>query len=153
MRCALTTISGSDLVTEQARLDGLPSETGGEMAMMMLRTLHRAVLAMAFTLALTSMASAHEQPTCSELGIETHAQHVIGDYVTGLGGIGGGMDWPPAGLIGDALRGFGALVPGGPGPGFHFTIEGLAPGASFCIPEAHPNGFNTPSTPRSPGRR
>ena len=33
---------------------------------------------------------------------------------------------------------------GGPGPGFHFTIDGLAPGASFCNEQAHPNGFNTP---------
>jgi hypothetical protein len=95
---------------------------------------------------------AHE-PTCSELGLETHAQHIIGDYVTGLGGIGGGMDWPPKGLVGDAIRGMGALIPGGPGPGFHFTIDGLPPGASFCNPQAHPNGFDTPDTRRGQGPR
>ena len=89
---------------------------------------------------------ASADPTCSGLGgIETHAQHVIGDYVTGLGGIGGGIDWPPSGEVGEAVSdNGGALVPGGPGPGFHFTIEGLPPGASFCNPQAHPNGFDTP---------
>jgi len=92
-------------------------------------------------------ASAHEGATCSGLGgIEVHGQHVIGDYVTGLGGIGGGLDWPPAGEVGAAIQanGGGAAVPGGPGPGFHFTIPGLAPGASFCNEQAHPNGFTTP---------
>jgi hypothetical protein len=113
----------------------------------------RAPLAIAVALAMPSLALAHEQPTCSEFGLETHAQHIIGDYVTGLGGLGGGLDWPPAGLVGNAIRGMGALVPGGPGPGFHFEIEGLPPGASFCIPQAHPNGFNTPDTRGAPRSR
>lgn len=92
-------------------------------------------------------ASAHGDATCGGLGgIEVHGQHVIGDYVTGLGGIGGGLDWPPAGQVGAAVQanGGGAATPGGPGPGFHFTIPGLAPGASFCNEQAHPNGFDTP---------
>ena len=102
------------------------------------------VLATAFA---GGTASAHGDATCGGLGgIEVHGQHVIGDYVTGLGGIGGGLDWPPAGEVGAAIQanGGGAAVPGGPGPGFHFTIPGLAPGASFCNEQAHPNGFTTP---------
>jgi hypothetical protein len=71
-------------------------------------------------------------PNCSHLGIATHGEHIVGDYVTGTGGIGpGGISWPPAGEVGEATGGEGAAVPGGPGPGFHF-IEGFAPGASFC---------------------
>ncbi len=100
-----------------------------------------------------SGAFAHDSATCQGLGgIEVHGQHVVGDYVTGLGGIGGGLEWPPAGQVGDAIGGSGgAVVPGGPGPGFHFTIEGLAPGASFCIEQAHPNGFDTPDNVPVPG--
>ena len=89
-------------------------------------------------------ASAHGEPTCSGLGgIAVHGQHVVGDYVTGIGG---GLAWPPAGQVGQAVSANrGAAVAGGPGPGFHFTIPGLAPGASFCNEQAHPNGFTTPS--------
>lgn len=103
------------------------------------------VLAAAFA---GGTASAHGDATCSGLGgIEVHGQHIIGDYVTGVGGIGGGLVWPPAGQVGAAIRanGGGAAVPGGPGPGFHFTIPGLAPGASFCNEQAHANGFTTPA--------
>lgn len=93
-------------------------------------------------------ASAHGDPTCSGVfGSElvVHGQHVVGDYVTGTGGISGGLEWPPAGQIGAVVAANGgAAVPGGPGPAFHFTIPGLAPGASFCNPQAHPNGFTTP---------
>jgi hypothetical protein len=73
-------------------------------------------------------------PTCSAtLGIEVHGQHIVGDYV-----IGGGTSWPPShGVVGDAVGGAGAEVPGGPGPGFHFP-NGFAPGASFC------NGSSSP---------
>jgi hypothetical protein len=91
------------------------------------------------------VASAH--PACSEeVGIAVHGEHIVGDYVTGLGGIGpGGIEWPPAGQVGAAVQvNGGAAVPGGPGPGFHFTIDGLPPGASFCNAQAHPNGFDTP---------
>jgi hypothetical protein len=102
-------------------------------------------------------ASAHDSATCSgALGsaIVVHGQHVVGDYVTGLGGIfGDGLDWPPAGQVGDAVQeNGGALTPGGPGPGFHFTIEGLPPGASFCNEQAHPNGFDTPDNVPTPGQ-
>lgn len=104
----------------------------------------------ALVLGMCSGVVSAQEPTCAgEGGIENHAQHVIGDYVTGLGGIGGGIDWPPAGEVGQTIGGEGALVPGGPGPGFHFTMEGLPPGASFCIPQAHPNGFETPDTRRN----
>jgi hypothetical protein len=81
------------------------------------------------------------EPTCaSTLGIAVHGQHIVGDYVTGIGRA--NIDWPPkGGVVGDAVAGQGAVIPGGPGPGFHF-IEGFAPGASFCndsnSPGLHP---------------
>lgn len=94
--------------------------------------------------------SAHDGPTCEGVfgtDLVVHGQHVVGDYVTGLGGLSGVLAWPPAGAVGAAVQeNGGAAVPGGPGPGFHFTIDGLAPGASFCNEQAHPNGFNTPDT-------
>src|SRR5688500_914797 len=44
---------------------------------------------------------AHESSTCHDAfgsGIEVHGQHIVGDYVTGLGGIfGDGLEWPPKG--------------------------------------------------------
>jgi hypothetical protein len=94
-------------------------------------------------------ASAHGDATCADAlgsGIVVHGQHIVGDYVTGLGGIfGDGLQWPPAGQVGDAVSANGgAAMPGGPGPGFHFGIPGLPPGASFCNEQAHPNGFTTP---------
>jgi hypothetical protein len=105
-----------------------------------------AVLGAALTAA---PASGHGDATCHDAlgsGIEVHGQHIVGDYVTGLGGIfGDGLQWPPAGQVGEAVKANGgAVTPGGPGPGFHFTIPGLAPGASFCNEQAHPNGFTTP---------
>lgn len=108
-----------------------------------------AVLTAAFSAA---PASAHGDATCSDAlgsGIVVHGQHIVGDYVTGLGGIfGDGLQWPPAGQVGAAVKANGgADVPGGPGPGFHFGIPGLAPGASFCNEQAHPNGFTTPPAP------
>ena len=103
-------------------------------------------------------ASAHDSATCNDAfgsGIVVHGQHIVGDYVTGLGGIfGDGLQWPPAGQVGAAVsENGGAVTPGGPGPGFHFTIDGLAPGASFCNEQAHPNGFNTPDHVPTPGNR
>ena len=89
---------------------------------------------------------AQGDPTCAGLGgIAVHGQHIIGDYVTGLGGIGGGLDWPPSGQVGQAIQenGGGVQVAGGPGPGFHFP-NGFAPGASFCNEQAHPGGFEVP---------
>ncbi|WP_265570405.1 hypothetical protein [Sphingomicrobium nitratireducens] len=86
-------------------------------------------------LVLGSPASAHE-PTCSGFGtLANHGNHVVGDYVSGLGGfdLGDGMGWPPPGHeVGAANKANGgALTPGGPGPGSHFEWGG-APGASFC---------------------
>jgi hypothetical protein len=80
-------------------------------------------------------------PTCSDtLAIEVHGQHVVGDYVAGIGH---DLEWPISGReIGAAVKANrGAAVPGGPGPGFHF-VHGVAPGASFCTdsqsPGVHP---------------
>lgn len=76
-------------------------------------------------------------PTCADtLDIDNHGQHVVGDYVTGTGHA--DLAWPPSGgAVGDAVRGEGAVVPGGPGPGFHF-VYGVAPGASFCTDSSSP---------------
>ena len=79
-------------------------------------------------------------PTCSEtLGIANHGEHIVADYVTGLGR--DNVGWPLNGRVGADTGGEGAAVPGGPGPGFHF-LNGVAPGASFCLdaasPGAHP---------------
>lgn len=71
-------------------------------------------------------------PTCSDtLGIAVHGQHIVGDYVIGIGR--DNIDWPPAGgVVGDAVSANGGVtIAGGPGPGFHFPM-GMAPGASFC---------------------
>jgi hypothetical protein len=109
-------------------------------------TLLVGTIALASAMALTTGTGASAEPTCAGLGgIEVHAQHIVGDYVTGLGGIGGGISWPPAGEVGQAVSANGgAVVPGGPGPAFHFP-NGVAPGASFCNPQAHPGGFDTPA--------
>ena len=88
----------------------------------------------------TAAQSTNPTPTCSEaLDIEVHGEHVIGDYVTGIGH--DILDWPPqGGAIGDAVRdNRGVEVRGGPGPGFHFA-HGIAPGASFCTDSRSP-GF------------
>lgn len=82
-------------------------------------------------------AAAHS-PTCSEaLGIAVHGQHVVADYVTGIGHEESG--WPiSGGMVGGAVKANrGAALPGGPGPEFHF-VYGIAPGASFCT------GSNSP---------
>ena len=109
-----------------------------------------AALAVAFVTGGTAGAQAGS-PTCADVlgsGIVVHGQHIVGDYVTGLGAVlpgTGHLDWPPAGQVGEAVQeNGGALIPGGPGPGFHFG-EGLPPGASFCLEQAHPNGFTIPS--------
>lgn len=72
-------------------------------------------------------------PTCSDvLDIEVHGQHVVGDYVAGLGH--SALEWPPrGGVVGKAVaENGGAALPGGPGPGFHFPND-VPPGASFCV--------------------
>jgi len=104
-----------------------------------------------------SGASAAGTPTCANVldsGIAVHGEHIVGDYVTGLGGVfGDGLGWPPAGQVGEAVQDNGGVTtPGGPGPGFHFTVDGLAPGASFCVDQAHPNGFDTPDNVPAPGQ-
>jgi hypothetical protein len=113
------------------------------------RVVALAVIAVCGTALSAGPAAAHGDATCHDAlgsGIEVHGQHIVGDYVTGLGGIfGDGLQWPPAGQVGEAVKANGgAAMPGGPGPGFHFGIPGLPPGASFCIEQAHPNGFTTP---------
>ena len=87
-----------------------------------------------------SMATAG--PTCSStLDIANHGEHIVADYITGLGRE--NMEWSPSGgVVGEALAGSGAAVPGAPGPGSHF-VHGFAAGASFCLdqsqsPGAHP---------------
>jgi hypothetical protein len=88
----------------------------------------------AVVLALGLAAPAAASPTCAGVGgIANHGEHIVGDYVTGLGGIGGGLGWPPGPEVGQTVAGNGGVVVrGGPGPGFHFP-NGHAPGASFCI--------------------
>lgn len=85
--------------------------------------------------------SAWASPTCSaELGIVVHGQHIVGDYITGIGHT--ELDWPPSGgVVGGAIGGEGVVVPGGPGPGFHFP-NGFAPGASFCVDQAASRGVH-----------
>lgn len=88
----------------------------------------------------TDVASANG-PTCSStLDVAVHGQHVVGDYVTGIGR--GNIDWPPSGgVVGEAIAGEGVAIAGGPGPGFHFP-EGFAPGASFCLLQSQAPGFH-----------
>jgi hypothetical protein len=84
------------------------------------------------------------QPTCSDVGldVEVHGQHVVRDYVVGDHDLDA---WPPSGgVVGDAVAGQGAAVPGGPGPAFHFAND-IPPGASFCNEQAR--------SPGSPGPR
>ena len=84
--------------------------------------------------------AAPQSPTCADtLGIVVHGQHIVGDYVTGLGHM--DLAWPPkGGVVGAAVSANGGVtIAGGPGPGFHFP-NGFAPGASFC------NGSQSPGT-------
>lgn len=97
------------------------------------------VLAVAAMMLGAMVVPAMAGPTCSDvLPIENHGQHIIGDYVLGVGH--DSLDWPPAGQVGDTGVNNGVAVSGGPGPG-HFTVDGLAPGASFCTNRAE---FTTP---------
>ena len=82
--------------------------------------------ALLFGVAPAALAGQGDGPTCSGIVGDNHGQHVFGDYVTGIGH---DFEWPPAG---QANAAGGAVLPGGPGPGFHFP-NGFAPGASFCI--------------------
>ena len=83
-----------------------------------------------------------DTPTCSDvLAIDNHGQHIVGDYVSGIGHA--DLGWPPAGQVGEAIGGEGATLPGGPGPGFHFPND-FAPGASFCNSQSQAPGFHVP---------
>lgn len=79
-----------------------------------------------------------KEPTCSDVVGEVHGHHVVGDYVTGAGH--DNLDWPPAGQVNASG---GAVLPGGPGPGFHFPND-FAPGASFCNPQSQSPGNHVP---------
>jgi len=98
-----------------------------------------AVAALAVLSLAASGAAQASEPTCSTtLDIATHGQHIVGDYVTGIGHA--ELGWPPSGgVVGEAVAGDGAAVPGGPGPGFHFP-NGFAPGASFCLLQSQAPG-------------
>jgi len=88
-----------------------------------------------------SVTTSAAAPTCSDstiIDVAVHGEHVVGDYVTGTGH--GALEWPPAGQVGTVVGGHGAALPGGPGPGFHFP-RGIAPGASFCLPQSSSPGF------------
>ncbi len=93
-------------------------------------------------LALQAAPASADGPTCSsELGIAVHGQHIIGDYVTGIGHA--ELGWPPSGgVVGAAVSANGGVaIAGGPGPGFHFP-NGFAPGASFCKDQSQSPGFH-----------
>src|SRR6266540_922471 len=63
------------------------------------------------TLALTAAPASAETPTCSStLGIAVHGQHIVGDYVTGLGHE--NISWPPSGEVGQVVAGEGPAIPG-----------------------------------------
>jgi hypothetical protein len=96
----------------------------------------------AAALALAPSAAANEgDPTCAGvLDIDVHGQHIVGDYITGIGHE--NLAWPPkGGVVGQATGGSGPVVTGGPGPGFHFP-NGFAPGASFCNAQSNSPGFH-----------
>ena len=100
------------------------------------------VLPMVAAAALIPASLASADATCSgTLDIANHGEHIVADYITGIGR--DTLPWSPSGgVVGDALAGSGAAVPGAPGPGSHF-VHGFAAGASFCLdqsqsPGAHP---------------
>lgn len=102
--------------------------------------MRRLILAAAATAAMSLAVAAPvaaANPTCADtLGIEVHAQHIVGMYVVDMNQLALSY-WPPTGGVGQYIAGEGADLPGGPGPGFHFP-EGFAPGASFCTDSASP---------------
>lgn len=84
--------------------------------------------------------STNPTPTCSDAfedPIAVHGEHVIGDYVTGIGH--DTFEWTPSGgIVGETVSANGGVaIRGGPGPGFHFE-HGVAPGASFCTDSQSP---------------
>jgi hypothetical protein len=88
------------------------------------------VAVVAVPLVVGGVATTSAAPTCSDVGfldVDVHGQHVIRDYVIGEDETGPG--------------GEGVAIRGGPGPGFHFEF-GIAPGASFCLPQSKSPGFH-----------
>ena len=93
-------------------------------------------------LALSVSPASAGEPNCVEFfetyfqaDIANHGQHILGDYVTGIGHDG---DWPPAGQVGEVVGAdHGALMPGRSG----ILQHGASPGASFC------NGSSSPTHP------
>lgn len=76
-------------------------------------------------------------PTCSDvLDIDVHGEHIVADYVTGIGHA--GFEWAPdGGAIGEAVAANGgAAVRGGAGRGHMDAL--IAPGASFCTDSQSP---------------
>ncbi len=98
-------------------------------------------IAVAMLLFSSGPAAADRTPTCSDvLDVAVHGQHIVGDYVTGIGRA--NLDWPPSGgVVGETVAGEGVAIRGGPGPGFHFP-NGFAAGASFCLGQSHSPGFH-----------
>ncbi len=99
-----------------------------------------AALAVLAVLTLSGGQAEAAEPTCATtLGIANHGQHVVGDYVTGIGHA--STDWPPAGgIVGETTSSNGgAAVPGGPGAGAHLPAS-VAPGASFCLDQSNSPG-------------
>ena len=102
----------------------------------MKRTARTAIVILTIGILQVVAGSAHAgSPTCSEeMGISNHGQHIVGDYVTGIGHE--EMGWPPQGQVGAAAAG-GAAMPGAPGAHGHMLV-GIAPGASFCTGSSNP---------------
>ena len=102
------------------------------------------LLSLPAALAVVAAASpgvAGASPTCATtLGIANHGEHIVADYITGLGR--DAVEWPlNGGLVGETIGGDGAAVPGAPGPGSHF-VHGFAPGASFCLDTSQSPGHH-----------
>ena len=81
-------------------------------------------------------------PTCAGRDLHgngnvlaNHGHHVVREYVAGDNPL---LTWPPKGQIDSSG---GAALPGGPGAGGHLP-NGVAPGASFCVPQAESPGFH-----------
>lgn len=76
-------------------------------------------------------------PTCSDmLEIDVHGEHIVGDYVTGIGHE--PLEWPPSGgIVGEAVSDNAGVANAG-GAGRGHLDAGIAPGASFCTDSQSP---------------
>ena len=86
--------------------------------------------------AASSAGAQQSGPTCTDiLDIDTHGEHIVGDYVTGL--THDVLEWEPrGGVVGEAVsENRGAAFPGTPSPEGHAPF---APGASFCTDSQSP---------------